>query len=226
MKRQSLAALRRLARETADTLDCYADKLADQTCQVPVNTVELVRYRTETRAPLYRRGLPVPVAPHREPETVNRIPLPGTPWQVIPTPDACRDAAAALRRNPGTSFKTPGVPHTASIDDTARDARRLYGDNAAAVLRRQIATIDPDDYHGPSVRRWKLALDILDAEDAAKAEAERNRVAVSREGVLVVIRGAYFATVTHVNERNGDIYIQFADGRRGGPYHPDELKPA
>ena len=99
----------------------------------------------------------------------ERIPLPGTPWQVHPTPEACRKAAALLRRNPDSIGKTPNWSMPGSqIERTVRDARRLYGDNAAAVLRRQLDTIDPDDYHGPAARRWRAALIQLDAEDEAR----------------------------------------------------------
>lgn len=146
-KRQSLTALRRLAREAADAFERKADLLAANAIG-PDNRASLVHHiRLNHDGTIDRQIVPEPRMTH-----------PDTPWHVRPETHACREAAALLRRNPDSIGKNMTVRAPVSVQDTVRDARRLYGDNAAAVLCRQLETIDPDDYHAPAVRRWNAAL--------------------------------------------------------------------
>ena len=104
-------------------------------------------------------------------------------WQILACPDALATAAEMLRKGERSSL--PRAPRSRVCWDQIQQAEALakelwpdvlkgsymkaeakscegflealmvYGANAPEVIRRQLQTIDPDDYHGPNVRRWQ-----------------------------------------------------------------------
>lgn len=113
-----------------------------------------------------------------------RVTVPGSPWQVCPTPHALRIAAKRIRTGPTRGDALPRMPRC-----PVADALRLYGDETTAAAKIQAhcdaiqGEADPAD-----ITRWRrlaewLTLRVDLRERVRLAEETRDAVIAEAEPV-------------------------------------------